>query len=125
MGRGTTHAAAHALHMILTANDDRARTMHAVAARTDRELLRPKVAALLDRNDQRRADRAQAWRQHSAPKRVPARPPTNALAPPDSTLRSADVSAVWTADTVLSFKLLPEANTARCSTPCEPWPQSQ
>ena len=70
MGRGTTHAAAHALHMILTANDDRARTMHAVAARTDRELLPPKVAALLDRNDQRRADRAQAWRQHSAQTRA-------------------------------------------------------
>jgi hypothetical protein len=62
--RGTTHAAAHALHMVLTANDDRAHTMHTVAARTDRDLLPPKVAALLDRNDQRRADRTQAWRQH-------------------------------------------------------------
>jgi conjugative relaxase-like TrwC/TraI family protein len=64
MHRGTKHAAAHALHMIVTANDDRARTMHTVAARTDREFLPAIVAALLDRNDQRRADRAQAWRQH-------------------------------------------------------------
>jgi AAA domain len=66
MRRGTKHAAAHALHVILTANDDRASTMHTVAARTDRELLPTVVAALLDRSDQRRADRAQAWRRHSA-----------------------------------------------------------
>jgi hypothetical protein len=64
--RGTKHAAAHALHTILTANEDRARTMHAVAAATDRELLPTVVAALLDRNDQRHTDRAQAWRQHRA-----------------------------------------------------------
>jgi hypothetical protein len=70
MHRGTKHAAAHALHMIVTANDDRARTMHTVAARTDREFLPAVVAALLDRNDQRRADRAQAWRQHVAQTRA-------------------------------------------------------
>jgi hypothetical protein len=66
MRRGTKHAAAHALHTILTANDDRARTMHTVAARTDRELLPPAVAALLGRNDQRCTDRAHAWFQHRA-----------------------------------------------------------
>ena len=70
MHRGTKHAAAHALHAILTANDDRARTMHAVAARTDRQLLPTIVAALLDRNDQRRAERAQAWCQYSAQTRA-------------------------------------------------------
>jgi len=70
MRRGTKHAAAHALHTILTANDDRARTMHAVAARTDRKLLPTIVAALLDRNDQRCADRAQTWRQYSAQTRA-------------------------------------------------------
>jgi conjugative relaxase-like TrwC/TraI family protein len=70
MHRGTKHAAAHALHMIVTANDDRARTMHTVAARTDREFLPAIVAALLDRNDQRRADRARAWRQHGAQTRA-------------------------------------------------------
>jgi conjugative relaxase-like TrwC/TraI family protein len=70
MRRGTTRAAAHALHTILTANDARARTMHTVAARTDRKLLPAVVAALLDRNDQRRADRAQAWRRHSAQTRA-------------------------------------------------------
>ena len=70
MRRGTKHAAAHALHTILTGNDDRARTMHTVAARTDRELLPAVVAALLDRNDQRRADRAQAWRRHTAQNRA-------------------------------------------------------
>ncbi len=54
------------LHTILTANDDRGRTMHAVAARTDRKFLPTIVAALLDQNDQRRAGRTQAWRRHSA-----------------------------------------------------------
>ena len=44
--------------------------MHTVAARTDRELLPTVVAALLDRNDQRRADRVQAWRRHSAQTRA-------------------------------------------------------
>jgi hypothetical protein len=42
----------------------------AVAARTDRKLLPAIVAALLDRNDQRRAGRAQAWRRHSAQTRA-------------------------------------------------------
>ena len=66
MCRGTTHAAAHALHTIVTANDDRPRTMHTVAARTDRDFLPEPVAALLDRHDQRCAERAQAWRRHTA-----------------------------------------------------------
>ena len=66
MHRGTNQSAAHALHTILTANDDRARTMHNVAARTDRQLLPAIVAASLDRNDQRRADRSVVWRQYSA-----------------------------------------------------------
>jgi len=70
MHRGTKHAAARALHAILTVNDDRAATMHTVAARTDRELLPTIVAALLDRNDQRCAERAQAWRRHTAQDRA-------------------------------------------------------
>ena len=70
MRRGTKHAAAHALHAIVTANDDRALTMHTVAARTDRELLPTIVAALLDRNDQRCADRGQARQQHTAQTRA-------------------------------------------------------
>jgi hypothetical protein len=70
MLRGTTRAAAHALHTILTTNDDRPSTMHTVAARTDRKLLPTIVAALLDRNDQRCAERAQAWRRHSTQTRA-------------------------------------------------------
>jgi conjugative relaxase-like TrwC/TraI family protein len=70
MHRGTKSAAAHAMHTILTANDERARTMHTVAARTDRDLLPASVAALLDRNDQRCAHRAQAWRRHNAQTRA-------------------------------------------------------
>jgi len=69
MRRGTKNAAAHYFRMIL-ANDDRARTMHTVAARTDRELLPTTVAALLDRNDQRRAARVQGWGRHSAEPRA-------------------------------------------------------
>src|SRR5258708_2884449 len=70
MRRGTKRAAAHALHTIVTANDDPAATMHRVAARPDREFVPTIVAALLDRNDQRCADRAQAWRQHTAQPRA-------------------------------------------------------
>ena len=67
--RGNKYSAAHYFRMIL-ANDDRPRTMHAEADRTDRELLPPLVAALLDRNDHRRAARRAAWRQHSAQARA-------------------------------------------------------
>jgi ATP-dependent exoDNAse (exonuclease V) alpha subunit len=68
MHRGTTHTAAHALHTIVTGNDDRPRTLHAVAARTDRDLLPERVCSLLDRYEQRCAERAHAWRQHTAQK---------------------------------------------------------
>ena len=54
---------------MILANDDRARTMHAAAAHTNRDLLPPDVAALLDRNERRTA-RAQAWRQHAAQTRA-------------------------------------------------------
>ncbi|KPN46502.1 MobF family relaxase [Mycobacterium intracellulare] len=67
--RGNKYAAAHYFRMIL-ANDDRPRTMHAEAERTDRELLPPLVGALLDRNDQRRAARKAAWVQHNAQARA-------------------------------------------------------
>jgi len=67
--RGNKYAAAHYFRMIL-ANDDRPRTMHAEAERTDRELLPPLVGALLDRNDERREARRAAWRQHSAKTRA-------------------------------------------------------
>jgi hypothetical protein len=69
MYRGTKHSAAHYLRMIL-ANDDRAATMHTAAAHTNRDLLPPEVAALLDRNHERRTARAQAWRQHAAQTRA-------------------------------------------------------
>jgi hypothetical protein len=39
--------------------------MHTIAARTERDLLPAAVAKLLERNDQCRADRARAWRQHT------------------------------------------------------------
>lgn len=55
---------------MLIGNDDRARTTHTVAADTDRELFPTIVAGLLDRNDQRRAERAQAWRWHTAQNRA-------------------------------------------------------
>jgi conjugative relaxase-like TrwC/TraI family protein len=67
--RGNKYCAAHNFRMIL-ANDGRPRTMHAEADRTDRELLPPLVAALLDRNDQRRAARRAAWRQQNAQARA-------------------------------------------------------
>ena len=63
--RGTKYAAAHYFRMIL-ANDDRPRTMHAEAERTDRKLLPEIVGRLLDRHDARRQD----WRDHSAAQRA-------------------------------------------------------
>ena len=67
--RGNKYAAAHFFRMIL-ANDDRPRTMHAEAERTDRDLLPPVVGGLLDRHDQRRQDRRAGWRAHSAQARA-------------------------------------------------------
>ncbi len=66
--RGNKYAAEHHFTEILK-NDDRARTMHAEAERTDRELLGDDIAAPLDRNDQRRDRRAAAWQQHNADER--------------------------------------------------------
>jgi hypothetical protein len=63
--RGTKYAAAHYFRMIL-ANDDRTRTMHAEAERTAPEHRHPIVAALLERNGQRRSARQHTWRQHTA-----------------------------------------------------------
>lgn len=71
MRRGNKCAAAHFLRMIL-AKDDHARTMHAYAKRGERQqLLPPIVADLLERNDQRRTERRDAWRQHIAAERAP------------------------------------------------------
>jgi hypothetical protein len=69
MRRGTKHAAAHYFRMIL-AKDDRARTMHMIAARSERDVLPTMLAEVLERNDQRRAGRAHAWRQHTAQTRA-------------------------------------------------------
>jgi hypothetical protein len=55
---------------MILANDDRPRTMHAEAERTDRALLPEAVSALLDRNDGRRAGRAEKWRQYAAQARA-------------------------------------------------------
>jgi conjugative relaxase-like TrwC/TraI family protein len=68
MRRGTKYSAAHHLRMIL-ANDERARTLHAHAERTPPHQLPPVVADLLERNEQRRTNRREIWRQHSASER--------------------------------------------------------
>ena len=65
MRRGNKYAAAHYFRTIL-ANDDRPRTMHAEAERTDRDLLPDVVSNLLERNDERRTARAGVWRAHTA-----------------------------------------------------------
>ena len=67
--RGTKYSAAHYFRKIL-ANDERPRTMHAEAERTDRELLPDIVGRLLERHDARRAARRQTWREHSAAQRA-------------------------------------------------------
>ncbi|BBZ15356.1 MobF family relaxase [Mycobacterium branderi] len=66
--RGNKYSAAHYFRMIL-ANDDRPRTMHAEADRTERGLLPEVVANLLKRQDQRSAARTAVWREHTAAER--------------------------------------------------------
>ena len=66
--RGNKHAAAHYFRMIL-ANDDRPRTMHAEAERTEGHLLPRVVADLLERNEHLRANRRETWRQHARAER--------------------------------------------------------
>lgn len=62
--RGNSYSAAHYLRAVL-ANDDRPRTMHAEADRTDRALLPEIVNRLLDLHDSRRGTRRDAWREHT------------------------------------------------------------
>lgn len=63
--RGNKYAAAHYFKTIL-AHDERPRTLHAEAERTDSQLLPAVVADLLERNEHRRAHRRERWRQHNA-----------------------------------------------------------
>ena len=81
--RGTKHAAARALHTTVTANDDRAATMHTVAERTDRDLLphtwRPFSTATINA-----APTAPRPGNNTPPNTAPAKPPTNASPPPAS-----------------------------------------
>jgi hypothetical protein len=68
--RGTKHTATQHFRTII-ANDDRAHTMHTVAADTDPRLLLPDiVAALVDRTERRRTQRARAWRREGAQTRA-------------------------------------------------------
>jgi conjugative relaxase-like TrwC/TraI family protein len=67
--RGTKHAAAHMFRVIL-ARDDRPRTMHNEADRTDRDRLPAIVADALRRNERRSDVRRVAWRAHQATARA-------------------------------------------------------
>lgn len=69
--RGNKWAAAHHFRTIL-ANDDRPRTMHAEAERTERDLLPQPVSDLLVAQEQRRSARSAVWREHSAAGRAAA-----------------------------------------------------
>jgi conjugative relaxase-like TrwC/TraI family protein len=61
--RGNTHSAAYYFRQIL-GNDDRPRTMHAEAERTERALLPEVVAEVIQRHEQRRRARRTAWQAH-------------------------------------------------------------
>lgn len=92
MCRGTKHSAAHYFRMIL-ANDDRARTMHAVAAHTNRDLLppmsRPRWTATTNV-----APPAPRPGGSTPPKPAHAKPHTNASPPPGSRGPSGNAAAV-------------------------------
>ena len=65
--RGNKYSAAHHFRMIL-AKDDRPRTVHAEAERTERHLLPEIVSDLLQRHDERRRARRAAGRRTSGPR---------------------------------------------------------
>jgi len=67
--RSDKYCAAHVFRMIL-GRDDRPRTMHNEAERTQRHLLPDEVANLLSRHDRRRAARRAVWREHTAAARA-------------------------------------------------------
>lgn len=67
--RGNKYSAAYYFRQIL-ANDDRPRTMHAEAERTERHLLPEVVSDLLTRHEQRRTARRAVWREHTATDRA-------------------------------------------------------
>jgi len=102
--RGNKHAAAHYFRMIL-ANDDRPRSMHAEAERADRELLPDAVSALLERNEQRRAARAGAWRAYQAAERQRAAAYARMTASTRSTVEQAAVRERHSGDEGLDLEL--------------------
>ena len=61
--RGNKYSAEHHFKRILH-NDDRPRTMHAEAERTERHLLPEVVAEVIERNEARRRARRAAWHAH-------------------------------------------------------------
>jgi conjugative relaxase-like TrwC/TraI family protein len=63
MRRGNKYSAEHHFKQILH-NDDRPRTMHAEAERTEPTLLPDVVAEVIERHEARRRTRMTAWREH-------------------------------------------------------------
>jgi conjugative relaxase-like TrwC/TraI family protein len=61
--RGNKHSAAYYFRQIL-GNDERPRTMHTEAERTERTLLPEVVAEVIERNEARRRARRTAWQAH-------------------------------------------------------------
>jgi conjugative relaxase-like TrwC/TraI family protein len=61
--RGNKHSAAYCFRHIL-GNDERPRTMHAEAERTERALLPEVVAEVIERHEARRRARRTAWQAH-------------------------------------------------------------
>jgi conjugative relaxase-like TrwC/TraI family protein len=62
--RGNKHSAAYYFRQIL-GNDERPRTMHAEAERTERTLLPEVVAEVIQRNEQRRRASRAVWQAHA------------------------------------------------------------
>ena len=96
--RGNTHSAAYYFRQILH-NDDRPRTTHAEAERTERGLLPEVVAEVIQRHQARRRARRTAWQAHVRTADHGATdmsrwPPPRRLAPPAST----STPAGWSCD---------------------------
>jgi hypothetical protein len=97
--------------------------MHTVAANTDLRMLPDILAALVDRNERRRTQRARAWRRESALERVKLR--INASPPPDGRRLRVSVAEPRTLATSANYQRAVDTVVPPqlCFTSC-PWRSS-
>ena len=107
--RGNKYSAAHHFRTIL-ANDDRPRTMHTEAERTERHLLPDVVAELLQRHDTRRRARRAAWLAHLRTAEIWRAGHERMAAPPNDPPPPISMPVDWNFDPMLGGFSAPRGN---------------